>query len=53
MVGRIASKDWPDNRYFFKGKIDELQACDIARSPDWVKLCYMNQKEQDALLIFR
>ena len=32
------------------GSIDEVRVCRIARSADWIKLSYMNQKEQDALL---
>lgn len=35
--------------YLF-GCIDEARVCRIARSADWIKLCYMNQKEQDALV---
>jgi hypothetical protein len=34
----------------FLGKIDEVRIADIAHSADWTKLCYMNQKEQDALV---
>jgi hypothetical protein len=34
----------------FLGKIDEVRISDIAHSADWTKLCYMNQKEQDALV---
>jgi hypothetical protein len=36
----------------FLGKIDEVRISNVNRSADWVKLCYMNQKEQDALVKF-
>jgi hypothetical protein len=39
--------------YSFIGSIDEVRVCDLARSADWIKLCYMNQKANDALVEFR
>jgi hypothetical protein len=36
--------------YNFAGQIDEVRASNISLSPDWVKLCFMNQKSQDALV---
>ena len=39
--------------WFFKGKIDEVRVLSVAPSADWVKLCYMNQKASDALVIFK
>jgi hypothetical protein len=48
MVGKM--NDYP--KYFFNGKIDELRVLNIAPSADWIKLCYMNQKEPDALVQF-
>ena len=38
--------------WFFKGLIDEVRVSSIARSPDWIKLCYMNQKNDDMLVVF-
>jgi hypothetical protein len=35
---------------FFSGLIDEVRISSVATSADWIKLCYMNQKEQDALV---
>lgn len=35
------------------GCIDEAAVCHVARSADWIKLCYMNQKELDALVVFK
>ena len=36
--------------YNFSGRIDEVRVSNISRSSDWIKLCYMNQKQQDALV---
>lgn len=38
---------------YFNGKIDEVRVMNIAPSPDWIRLCYMNQKAEDALVEFR
>lgn len=35
---------------FFNGAIDEVRISNRAYNADWIKLCYMNQKEQDALV---
>ncbi|HUI93995.1 MAG TPA: DUF2341 domain-containing protein [Chitinivibrionales bacterium] len=37
----------------FVGEIDEARVCTVARSDDWNKLCYMNQKPVDALVSFK
>jgi hypothetical protein len=34
----------------FIGRIDEVRVNSIAPDPEWIKLCFMNQKEQDALI---
>jgi len=34
----------------FNGAIDEVRVEKNARNADWIKLCYMNQKAQDALV---
>ena len=39
--------------YYFDGKIDEVRISNMSRSADWEKLCYMNQKEYDALVVFK
>ena len=39
--------------YYFDGKIDEVRISSVPRSADWEKLCYMNQKKKDALVIFK
>ncbi len=38
---------------FFDGKIDEVRVMSFVPSADWVKLCYMNQKEYGMLVEFR
>jgi hypothetical protein len=37
----------------FDGKIDEVRICNVPRSANWIKLSYMNQRVQDALVILR
>jgi hypothetical protein len=34
----------------FLGKIDEVRISNAAYNPDWIKLCYKNQKEPDDLV---
>ena len=36
----------------FDGKIDEVRVSSMARSADWIKLCYMNQRADDRLVVF-
>jgi len=38
---------------FFKGSIDEVRIISAAQSPDWVWLCYMNQRTDDQLVVFK
>ncbi|HEX7510071.1 MAG TPA: LamG domain-containing protein, partial [Chitinivibrionales bacterium] len=38
---------------FFNGIIDEVRISKIALSADWMKLCYMNQKDRDALVAWQ
>ncbi|MBN1575480.1 MAG: DUF2341 domain-containing protein [Chitinispirillaceae bacterium] len=38
---------------YFKGSIDEVRIISAAQSPDWVRLCYMNQRPDDRLVVFR
>jgi hypothetical protein len=38
---------------YFRGKIDEIRVMNVALNADWNKLCYMNQKAEDALVEFR
>jgi hypothetical protein len=36
--------------YNSRGVIDEVRVCGVARSADWIKLCYMNQRNDDRLV---
>lgn len=38
---------------YFDGKIDEIRIMSKVPGADWIRLCYMNQKENDALVEFR
>jgi hypothetical protein len=42
-----------DTLALFKGTIDEVCISNCAHSSNWVRLCYMNQKTQDALIVFK
>jgi len=54
-IGRLTKYDQSDSQSwrYFDGDLDEIRIGDVTCSPDWQRLCYMNQKSQDALLLFR
>ncbi|MBN1306693.1 MAG: LamG domain-containing protein, partial [Chitinispirillaceae bacterium] len=37
---------------YFNGRIDEVRVSRMAPDDDWIRLCYMNQKTDDALVAF-
>ena len=41
------------NIRYWNGSIDEVTCASTARSSDWIKLCYSNQKAVDALITFK
>jgi hypothetical protein len=51
-IGKFLSipADTIEGKCPFHGKIDEVRISNVAHGPDWIKLCYMNQKEPDALV---
>ncbi len=61
-ASRDVSEDFSIGRFFkeatfpvnglcyFKGKIDEVSVSGVARSGDWIRLCYMNQRSDDRLV---
>jgi len=49
VIGKMSGQN---NRYF-DGMIDEVRIGNAALSPDWIKLCYMNQKTQDNLIVWK
>ncbi|MBN1307461.1 MAG: DUF2341 domain-containing protein [Chitinispirillaceae bacterium] len=42
-----------DNGFPLKACLDEATVSYAARSPDWIKLCYMNQRSDDRFVVFR
>jgi hypothetical protein len=42
-----------DTTRFWNGMIDEVRICSWSHSVNWIKLCYMNQKQEDELVEFR
>jgi hypothetical protein len=46
----VAAADTDEGKCPFLGKIDEVRISNSAKSTDWIKLCYMNQKTADALV---
>jgi len=44
----------PDSpSYFFSGKIDEVRVSNVQLGPDWIQLCYMNQRTDDKLVYYK
>jgi hypothetical protein len=50
--GRSITIPYAQGWSFFRGKIDEVRVSSVAPSDDWIRLCYMNQKADDALVVF-
>ena len=42
-----------DSYGYWNGMIDEVRAVNVSRNPNWIKLCYMNQKKSDMLVRFK
>lgn len=56
MLGRFAQPvTVPVNEGYchFKGKIDEVRILNAAKNAAWIRLCYMNQRNDDRLVVFR
>ena len=57
MIGRfaqiMASPNNDEGYCYFKGSIDEVRICSRARSAAWVRLCYMNQRAEHKLVVFK
>jgi hypothetical protein len=57
-IGKMPGKRWASLTSdgpgcFFNGTIDEVRIMTKATSVDYIKLCFMNQKSPDALVVFR
>jgi len=48
-IGHCSDGGLDPDRYF-KGSIDEVRIAGVAYNANWIKLCYLNQKETDVLL---
>ncbi|MBN1760730.1 MAG: DUF2341 domain-containing protein, partial [Chitinispirillaceae bacterium] len=48
----ISDDNGSDYRQFFNGTIDQVTVAKTARSADWVKLCYENQKTEQTLILY-
>jgi hypothetical protein len=48
-IGR--QSDYPVR--YWEGAIDEVCVAGSVRSPDWLRLCFMNQKDPDVLVVFK
>ncbi|MBN2037013.1 MAG: DUF2341 domain-containing protein [Chitinispirillaceae bacterium] len=51
--GRQVTIPYFEGWCYFNGKIDEVRVMNRAPGADWIRLCYMNQKMEDALVEFR
>ena len=53
-VGRLPVINSPGQTWrYFTGAIEEVRISNVARNADWVKLCYMNQRPDDKLVLFK
>jgi hypothetical protein len=53
-IGRLPAFDGYGRTWrFFNGMIDEVGIANVARSPDWIRLSYMNQKAGNTLVEFK
>jgi hypothetical protein len=48
-IGKRSESDYG----YWKGMLDEVSITSVSLSPDWIKLCYMNQREDDKLVVFK
>jgi hypothetical protein len=56
LIGRFArliTIPYSQGLSYFKGTIDEVRVCATVPSADRIKLCYMNQKADGTLIVFR
>ena len=47
------SADGDEGGRYFKGALDEACVSGTSRSADWIKLCYMSQRTDDKLVVFK
>ncbi len=51
--GFIGGRQFFDGTEPFTGEIDEVRISNTVRTTDWIRLCYMNQKQNSALLVWK
>jgi hypothetical protein len=52
-AGFIGGKSFFGGTGPFRGAIDEVRICNCTRTSDWIKLNYLNQKQHDALVVWK
>ena len=52
-IGKVNENDADKGDWFFNGIIDEVRIHSVSLSSDWVRLCYMNQRNDDKLVIVK
>ncbi|MBN2188417.1 MAG: DUF2341 domain-containing protein [Chitinispirillaceae bacterium] len=50
---RLVTIPYYEGRCYFDGSVDEVRVSNVVSSADWIKLCYMNQRSDDKLVVFR
>jgi hypothetical protein len=52
-IGKFVEYDGKAGNDYFNGVIDEVRVQSLSVSHDWIKLCYMNQRQDDKLVVFK
>jgi hypothetical protein len=50
--GRSVTIPYYQGWSYFKGRVDEVRVTRGPMTADWIRLCYMNQKAEDGLVVF-
>lgn len=53
VIGRFLQDFGGNDFCFFNGTVDEVRISSIARSSEWIRLCYENQSFNDKLIMFQ
>jgi hypothetical protein len=52
-IGKFMRTDPNEDARLFHGIIDEVRIHNVSLSADWIRLCYMNQRSDDKLVMFK
>lgn len=52
-MDKVDIPEYDDGYCYFRGSMDEVRLISAGKSSDWVLLCYMNQRFDDRLVVFR